>query len=99
MVARETLRAGKVARCYRVPDDDPRRIETMRNTISARYLLAAPPGPTIVPSGFVIQRYRARVAQGARKPRVGCISGATPSYLIAQSADRRVTRGLAARGW
>jgi hypothetical protein len=71
----------------------------MRDYISAKYLLAPPPGPTVVPDGFFIERYPARVARGARKPKVGCIAGAKASHLIAQSADRRVTRSLAARGW
>ena len=70
----------------------------MRNTISARYLLAEPPGPTVVPSGFPIQRYAARVAQGARKPRTGALGGAQPTKTILTTSRANV-RNLAARGW
>ena len=78
----------------------------MREYISARYLLAEPPGPTVVPGGFPIQRYPARVAQGARKPRFAP-RGDAPSVghaarttaQVFDTADRRETRNLAARGW
>jgi hypothetical protein len=72
----------------------------MREYISARYLLAAPPPKTVViPDTFPIERYSAKVAYGARKPRGGCVAGAATTSKISEQADRRVIKSLAYNGW
>lgn len=47
----------------------------MRDYISAKFLLAQPPGPTVIPANFPIKRFSAKVATGARKPRTGLAPG------------------------
>ena len=42
----------------------------MRDTISARFLLAEPPPAVVDISGITITKCRPRVATGARKPRI-----------------------------
>lgn len=72
----------------------------MRRDISAKFLLAAaPPAVTIVPQGFVVKKISARVAAGARKPRLSGSGSAKPTSTVSGMADRSVIKGLAARGW
>jgi hypothetical protein len=56
-----------------------------RNTISARFLLAALPArrsTTVVPDGFVVTKLPAKVANGARKPRSASVGGGQPTGAI-----------------
>lgn len=71
----------------------------MRDAISAKFLLAAPPPDHVELRDEWITRLPARVAYGARKPRGNCLGGAQTTSAISQSADRRIIRGLAARGY
>lgn len=72
----------------------------MRSYISAKFLLAPPPpAVTVIPQGMVIHKVSARVAQGARKPRLSGAGSAQPTSTISQMADRSVIKGLASRGW
>ena len=52
----------------------------MRQTISAKFLLADPaPATTVIPAGFAVKRLPAKVAAGARKPRSGAMGGSLAS--------------------
>lgn len=64
----------------------------MRDYISAKYLLAPPPGPTVVPEGFKITKVAARVARGATKPRAGLAPG-----LMSSAAQGAVYHGAKVR--
>lgn len=64
----------------------------MRDYISAKFLLAQPPGPTAIPEGFKITRCTAKVAAGARKPRTGLAPG-----LMSSAAQGEVYHGAKQR--
>ena len=64
----------------------------MRDYISAKFLLAQPPGPTVIPEGFKITRGTAKVAAGARKPRTGLAPG-----LMSSAAQGEVYHGAKQR--
>ena len=64
----------------------------MRSYISAKFLLAQPPGPTVVPEGFKITRCGARVATGARKPKAGLAPG-----MMSSAAQGEVYHGAKQR--
>ena len=81
----------------------------MREYISAKFLLADKPAKREeieIPAHMKITRLPARVAQGARKPKIAN-RGDAPTMghaarytkTVAAQADRRVIRSLAARGW
>ena len=64
----------------------------MRDYISAKFLLAQPPGPTVIPEGFKITRCTAKVATGARKPKTGLAPG-----LMSSAAQGEVYHGAKQR--
>lgn len=64
----------------------------MRDYISAKFLLAQPPGPTVIPEGFKITRCTAKVATGARKPKTGLAPG-----LMSSAAQGEVYHGAKVR--
>lgn len=72
----------------------------VRNTISARYLLAdPPPNTTLVLDTTRITRYPARVAQGARRAKGSAVVGSSsPRWSVMRGYDKSL-RNLAARGW
>lgn len=72
----------------------------MRDTISARYLLAdPPPNTTLVLDTTRITRYPARVAQGARRAKGNAVVGSSsPRWSVMCGYDKSL-RNLAARGW
>ncbi len=65
----------------------------MRDCISAKFLLAAPPPrDTVIPADFKITRCTAKVAVGARKPRTGLAPG-----MMSSAAQGAVYHGAKMR--
>jgi hypothetical protein len=85
----------------------------MSHTISAKYLLTTDTLPTrdvntVIPSHVTITRLPARVAMGARKPkiagrgkgeRVTLTQAARATNVVCAKSYHAGIRGLAARGW
>lgn len=71
----------------------------LRPVVSARFLLAPPQAAPIVPADFPITQCPARVAQGARKPRMSNgFKGAQTTKNIAASAARTSLLAYASKG-
>jgi hypothetical protein len=81
--------------------------EHTRATISAKFLLAAPPpATTVIPDGFKIKKLAAKQAQGAYKPKIAPRGDAPTIYQAARAtqtlvkaSDRRRLLNYAARGF
>ena len=69
-----------------------------RATISAKFLLAAPPPTTVViPEGFKVTRYTAKWAAGSRRPKGNAIIGSNSPKWMGLAPRQEIVRGAAAR--